>query len=172
MLGAHREVLAAAGGALAHLHLLGAGFHRQRDADDGDPVAAFFLYHHDRLALVAGLWRFVAIAQLDHRDAAGYRLVQGAADEALGVGGEGEEGGEQQAEGSEHGAFRGATGEWRSLYGWRRVTTVGASLLANMPCTVVVGKSVREQARSYGFTLWLCSCWRHSCSSGRTCAGP
>ncbi len=58
------------------LQLLGTCLDRQRDADDGNPALAVLAYHQRRFALVACLRCARAIAEFDHGDAAGYRLVQ------------------------------------------------------------------------------------------------
>ncbi|MCY1423196.1 hypothetical protein D9M71_389030 [compost metagenome] len=122
MLGADVERQVLAGRALAHLDLLRTRLHRQRNADDGDPVAPFLMHHQYRLALVGRAWRLGTVAQLDDGHAAGHRFVQRTADEAFGVGGQAEEGGEQQAERSKHFAFR------------KQVVTGGAGSLHGRAC--------------------------------------
>ena len=75
-----RAIVAAANletrAAAIDLQLLGTCLDRQRDADDGNPAFAVLAYHQRRFALVAYLRCARAIAEFDHGDAAGHRLVQ------------------------------------------------------------------------------------------------
>ncbi|MNM67618.1 hypothetical protein D3C81_791540 [compost metagenome] len=81
----------------------GAGLLGQRDANDGQPVVLLF-HHQHRLAVEAGAGRTGGGAEVDHRHAAGYRLVQRAGDVAgLGAAGQQQEGkGKQGCEQAGH----------------------------------------------------------------------
>ena len=75
---AHRKAqVAPAGG-----DLLATGFDRQRDADNRPP-GVLLLDHHDRLAVITGLGRLGAAAQLNHGHPSGHRFVQQAGDIAV-----------------------------------------------------------------------------------------
>ena len=89
------EAFLVVAGRRPHFQLLRAGLDAQRDADHGDPAAAFLAHHQHRLALVEGPRRRAFLAEVDHRHPAGHRLVQQAHDEAVGLGGQGAESGEQ-----------------------------------------------------------------------------
>ncbi|CAM5321666.1 hypothetical protein SSTU70S_05170 [Stutzerimonas stutzeri] len=88
------------------LQRLRAGPGRQRDADDGDPALAFLAEHQRRFVLIADLWRPRAVAQRDHGDAARYRFVQQAGDEAVGLGRSGQAQSQRKDERAQHERFR------------------------------------------------------------------